>query len=337
MASIRVRALGLLRSESLTATAISEKLNVDRSAASQAIARAHAAGEAHIADWRHTGRALAPVYAVGGGVDAERPVPPNPSVYSAAYRERHPERNRASSRAWRERNLEHVLAKQADYRTRRRAEATAAAESVVPVESYSQNPVLPAKEIAVSESVLEYFEMPEMPGRRFFKCEPLRASMLVESCAERWALAQGQTEGNYQACKRCVRGAAHAGAAPDLNVGTLKGSLTCSRCHRLNGRLIAKRLCISCQNRQYESIKQRNAKGTAPIKLPPLHRLTIGYMAAGKVHTYTVERAVDTIELIVDCLRDSAHTPSFAWLADPATRALRDNPYLDFSISDDLC
>jgi hypothetical protein len=37
-------------------------------------------------------------------------------------------------------------------------------------------------------------------------------------------------------------------------------------------------------------------------------------------------------ELIIDVLRDSEHSPSFAWLADPATRALRDNPDLDFSI-----
>ncbi|TAM06396.1 MAG: MarR family transcriptional regulator [Paraburkholderia sp.] len=341
MASIRVRALSLLGDgNALTATAISEKLGVDRSAASHAIARAHASGGVRIVDYLRTGASLAPVYGliVAGGdeCDVERPAPLDNDACAAAYRARHPERNRASSRAWRDRNLEHVLAKQAEYRARRRADATPESAPIEPVESCSQNPVLPAKEIVVSVPVLEYFEMPEMPGRRFFKCEPLRASMLVESCAERWTLAQGQTEGKYQACKRCARGQAHACAAPDLNVGTLKGSLTCSRCHRQNGRLIGKRLCISCKNREYEWVKGRNAKQTKPVRLPPLFKLAIAYMAGGKVRTHTVTRAVDTTELIVDALRDSEHTPSFGWLADPATRALRDNPDLDFSISDDV-
>ncbi|RZF23842.1 hypothetical protein EVC45_41995 [Paraburkholderia sp. UYCP14C] len=227
-----------------------------------------------------------------------------------------------------------MLAKQAEYRARRRTDATP--ESVEPVESCSQSPALSAKEISVSESVLQYFELDVLPGVKHFTCDRYKATLSVESCADKFKQANsGDAFGRHAHCKRCPIGAAHGGSGPNLNLGTIKGSLTCSRCHRTNGRLIGKRLCTSCQNRQYESIKKRNAKGSAPIKLPPLHRLTIGYMAGGKVHMHTVERAVDTTELIVDVLRDSERSPSFGWLADSATRALRNNPDLDFSISSD--
>lgn len=193
------------------------------------------------------------------------------------------------------------------------------------------------REPAVSESVLEYFELDVLPGVKHFTCDRYKATLSVESCAEKFRLANSSDAfGRHAHCRLCTIGAAHNGAGPNLNLGTLKGSRTCSRCHRQNGRLIGKRLCVSCMNRQYESIKNRNAKGTAPIKHPPLHRLAIGYIAGGVLKTHTVERAVDTTELIVDCLRDSEHSPGFTWLADPATRALRDNPDLDFSISDDI-
>ncbi|REG61558.1 hypothetical protein B0G80_4411 [Paraburkholderia sp. BL6669N2] len=208
------------------------------------------------------------------------------------------------------------------------------------------DPVVPApscrddwsliREPAVSESVLQYFELDVLPGVKHFMCDRYKATLSVESCADKFKQANsGDAFGRHAHCKRCPVGAAHGGAGPDLNLGTLKGSLTCSRCHRTNGRLIGKRLCISCYNRQRERLLMKNAKGSAPIKHPPLHRLTIGYMAGGKVGTHTVERAVETTELIVDLLRDSEHSPSFQWLADPATRALRSNPDLDFSISSD--
>ncbi|CAE6724957.1 hypothetical protein [Paraburkholderia nemoris] len=206
------------------------------------------------------------------------------------------------------------------------------------------DPVVPApscrddwsliRERAVSESVLEYFELDVLPGVKHFTCNRYKATLSVESCADKFKLSiSGDAFGRHAHCRLCPIGAAHSGAGPDLNLGTLKGGLTCSRCHRLNGRLIRKRMCISCQNREYEYIKQRNAKGTKPLRHPSLHRLTIGYMAGGKVRTHAVERAIDMTELIVDVLRDSEHSPSFAWLADPATRALRDTPDLDFSIS----
>lgn len=210
------------------------------------------------------------------------------------------------------------------------------------------DPVAPAEERHDASNVRDvklrdsqmpvYFELDGglLPGVRHFACDRYKATLSVNSCADKFRLANsGDAFGRHAHCRVCPVGAQHSGAGPDLNLGTLKGSLTCSRCHRQNGRLIGKRLCISCQNREYEWVKKRNAKGSAPIKHPPLHRLTIGYMAGGVLKTHTVERAADVTEMFVDVLRDSEHAPSFGWLADPATRALRDNPDLDFSISSD--
>jgi hypothetical protein len=188
MASIRALAVDLLKSSNLGATAIATHLGVDRSAASHAIARAHAAGEVHVIDWHRTGFALAPIYAAGAGQDAERIAPLDSNECAAAYRARHPDRNRESSHAWRERNLEHVLAKQADYRARRRADE-AAASPIAPVESCSQNPVLPAKEIAVSESVLQYFELDVLPGVKHFTCDRYKATLSIQSCADKFKQA----------------------------------------------------------------------------------------------------------------------------------------------------
>lgn len=50
----------------------------------------------------------------------------------------------------------------------------------------------------------------------------------------------------------------------------------CVRCHQPSvRRLIYGNLCISCANRQFEYIRGRNAKGTVPIKHPPLQVVTM--------------------------------------------------------------
>ncbi|CAN7774927.1 hypothetical protein [Paraburkholderia hospita] len=264
--------------------------------------------------------------------DVERAAPLDNDTCAAAYRARHPDRNRASSRAWRERNLEHVLVKQAEYRARRRADATAESMPIEPVESCSQNPVLAAKEIAVSESVLEYFEIPEMPGRRFFRCEPLRASMHTESCGERWALAQGQTEGRYLSCKRCPIGAAHAGKV-DQNLSPFKG-LMCARCHRTNGRLIGRFTCVSCFNRSREWVRKKNAKGTLPFHHPPLHRMAISYRASGEMRTRVFDLVAETTELMVAVLRDESSSVAFAYRAPASLDWLLDGDVYDRAIGD---
>ncbi|WP_175108354.1 hypothetical protein [Pararobbsia alpina] len=96
----------------------------------------------------------------------------------------------------------------------------------------------------------------------------------------------------------------------------------CARCHLTASRLIAKHLCISCYNRQREQVIGANAKGTKPVKLPPLHRRSISYMAGGKLKTETIDRSLDTTELIVAVLRDERYAVQFGWQAPAGVRAL---------------
>ncbi|MGF6936983.1 hypothetical protein OKW41_006145 [Paraburkholderia sp. UCT70] len=336
MASIRVRALSLLVDGNLTATAIAGTLGVDRNSASHATARAHAAGEVHIVDYLRTGKDLAPVYRLGGGDDVERPAPLDPNDRSTAYRARHPDRNRASSRAWRERNLEQVLAKQAEYRARRRANATPESVPIDPVESCSQNPALPAKEIAVSESVLQYFELDVLPGVKHFTCDRYKATLSTEACADRFGKANGNAPDvhvdRYHACRRCPLGAMHSGVGRDLNIGRLSGMTICGRCHRGATRLIGKHLCISCYNRSRELRIGRNGKGNAPVRLARLDARSVTYRAGGGVKTRELAESVDTEELIVAVLRDEERTPQFGWHAPAAMDWLLDEDLYDRAI-----
>jgi hypothetical protein len=336
MASIRLRALSLLGDGNpLTATAISEKLGVDRNSASHSIARAYAAGDVRIVDYLRTGKDLAPVYGLGGGDDVERPAPLDPNDRSAAYRARHPDRNRASSRAWRERNLEHVLSKQAEYRARRRADA-AAASPVAPVESCLQNRISPPpRKPAVTETVLQYFELDGglLPGVRHFSCDRYKATLSVESCADKFKQANsGDAFGRHAHCRLCPIGARHAGAGADLNLGSLRSARICGRCHRLATRLIHKHTCVSCFNRARELRVFKNAKGNAPVRLARLDQRSITYRAAGVVKTLTLTESVDTDELIVATLRDSKHAPQFGYRAPAAMDWLLDGDVYDRSI-----
>lgn len=149
----------------------------------------------------------------------------------------------------------------------------------------------------------EYTTMPEVPGRLYFRCDRYAATLSTLACANNWR------EGNYKAselrakCKCCPLGAEHAGEV-GASMSALKGSLICSRCHRTASRLISKNLCVSCQNRQYEYVKGRNAKGTAPVKLAALQPRRIKVDVGGAVKLLYSPLTADTDELVITALRD---------------------------------
>ncbi len=59
---------------------------------------------------------------------------------------------------------------------------------------------------------IEYFEIPEMPGKRMFQCAPLRATIQVETCKDMWVKANGKdAPERLHRCKQCVVGAGHVG------------------------------------------------------------------------------------------------------------------------------
>src|SRR3546814_18156292 len=53
------------------------------------------------------------------------------------------------------------------------------------------------------------------------------------------------------------------------SLSPIKGTLTCSRCHRQSTRawLIGKWLCVSCWNREREWVRGRHATGNRPTKM----------------------------------------------------------------------
>ena len=80
-------------------------------------------------------------------------------------------------------------------------------------------------------------------------------------------------------------------------------------------RLIRGMICISCYNREREALKGLNRKGTRPEKLTAemLGRRSISYQAGGAVRTKVIERAIDTLEVMVAVLRDEKQAPRFGW------------------------
>ncbi|MDO3558292.1 hypothetical protein [Ralstonia pseudosolanacearum] len=169
----------------------------------------------------------------------------------------------------------------------------------------------------MNAATVQYFEMPEMPGRVYFACAPLRCTLSVDACVANWRASNeaGPVGGNVQ-CKRCSVGARHAGGV-DANASPLRGTMTCARCHRSATRLIRQHICVSCFNREREAILGRNCKGSRPEKLTAemLGQRAISYQAGGEVRTRVVERSVDTVEVMVAVLRDEKQAPRFGWRA----------------------
>lgn len=159
----------------------------------------------------------------------------------------------------------------------------------------------------------EYFEYPGMPGRRYFRCDPLRASISVESCAVRWKAANEKDDDACATCRQCSVGAKHAGVG-DSNGAVLCGAHICARCHRPASRLIFGQICVSCYNRSRERAIGRNAKGTAPVKLPPLYRRILTYRCGPAVVT-SARVSLDLNELIVGAFRDSRKRVEVAFTA----------------------
>ena len=163
---------------------------------------------------------------------------------------------------------------------------------------------------------MEYFEQPEIPGKQFFRCERLRATISVDSCAGMWRGGNRENIERLDRCKACPIGAAHAGETA-ASMSPLMGELVCGRCHRHAGRLVGKHLCVSCWNRQREWLIGVNARGTVPT-MKPLERRRIRYLCAGNPITLALDLSRDTDELIVTALRDSKQKVIFAFSGQPA-------------------
>jgi len=158
----------------------------------------------------------------------------------------------------------------------------------------------------------EYFSLPDLPGKTLFKCEKLLATLSTEACAEMWRQANHQNIESRASCKNCPIGAAHAGES-DASMSPLKGSMICARCQRPATRLIEGHVCVSCKNREYEWVKGCNAKGSRPVKMPPLAPRCLNYMHGREPCSIERKLTKNPAELVVAALRDSRHTVAFGF------------------------
>lgn len=159
---------------------------------------------------------------------------------------------------------------------------------------------------------VRYFESELMPGKPMFRCDRLMASLRVVSCAEMWreANAAGPMPERLFRCRGCSVGAAHAGEA-DASCHWLRGVPICARCTRTDLRLIGGNICVSCQNRQYEWVKGKNAKGQYPRLHPALARRRCVAVVGGVTRVVVRELTVGMEELVVELLRDSSRAVVF--------------------------
>lgn len=160
---------------------------------------------------------------------------------------------------------------------------------------------------------IEYFELPEMPGRKMFKCTALVATIQVATCKDMWAKANGKdAPDRLHRCKQCPIGAAHVGVV-DAALNRLRATATCARCHRTDMRLIGGNICVCCKNREYEWVKGRNGRGKFPITHPTLSPRILRYVVAGQVKVIARKLTASTDELTIELLRDSDKRVMFGW------------------------
>jgi hypothetical protein len=153
-----------------------------------------------------------------------------------------------------------------------------------------------------------YFAVEGCAGKKFFKCAPLAATISTTTCESNWRKAQTLTPDAatpIQRCVACPLGAKHCGTEI-VHRSALFATTVCPRCRRGGARMIAGRLCISCQNRAYEYRKGRNGKGSRPaLTLDPRRvGVVVGY--GGTEQRYVELRddlTKDQLELVVQALR----------------------------------
>lgn len=180
-------------------------------------------------------------------------------------------------------------------------------------------PPLPADPAEPVADGVSYHVVEGVSGR-FFRCAPYQATIRVRACAERFERAQGATgealDGVIR-CQKCPIGAAHAGR--DVTYfSPLYDSNICPRCHKFSTRILMDRVCVSCRNRELELEKGVNSKGTRPVKAMSLARRRVRYAVIGRagvtqVRTATLERAIDTTEVVTAVLRKTPGRVMFFW------------------------
>ncbi len=134
---------------------------------------------------------------------------------------------------------------------------------------------------------VQYRALDGLPGV-YFDCGPLRATMLVQACAQRWRSAQNESG---TICTNCPVGASHAGAAPSVIAAA--APTFCLRCGNTGVRLLRRSICISCFNREREWLVGRNRKGSTPRAEAAVFLLQV--RAGGSVRTVLARNPAEAV------------------------------------------
>ncbi|TCI00176.1 hypothetical protein EJV46_05865 [Roseococcus sp. SYP-B2431] len=154
---------------------------------------------------------------------------------------------------------------------------------------------------------------PDLP--ELFRCERQGARLTVPACARMWRSARETRPAPWESrhhCLGCPVGAGNAGEKVEtVALGAEEWRLVCCRCLRRAERLIHRKFCVSCFNRDREARIGRNAKGQTPRLVARLRPISIVVPQAGAVRTVTEARVLGAWEIMVAIARQATGPVAF--------------------------
>jgi hypothetical protein len=149
-------------------------------------------------------------------------------------------------------------------------------------------------------------------------CARKALRLTAPACAKFWTLsnpvAPPAWDGRF-VCHGCPAGAARAGVALDP-MQALRDSLAsiCPRCRCTCTRIINRRLCVSCYNRDREVRCGRNRKGQPPRRVASrLFACRLVAVEAGVPRQIETELASGAFELVLARTRGAPAPVAFGW------------------------
>jgi hypothetical protein len=140
-------------------------------------------------------------------------------------------------------------------------------------------------------------------------CSRRQLTLTKAGCARLFVSANGPVapdpwEGRA-ACRGCPIGSANATGQPPNPLLEIKESLSriCSRCGRTPERLIWNTLCPSCDNRQREAVRGRNAKGNRPKLADLLHPAHLVVSVGSTMRTIHKPAVLSLSEVIIQAAK----------------------------------
>lgn len=152
-------------------------------------------------------------------------------------------------------------------------------------------------------------------GLDLFLCEKRKLTLSTAGCSRLYNAASGPKPPDpwlgMAGCRFCPIGSQNATGRPQNPISVLTEMMRslCVRCGRPSDRLIWNLLCASCDARQKEAIKGKNAKGNPPALSAQLHTERIAFVHG--VRTTVIQRpAVASLSEVILHLSKSAIAPA---------------------------